>query len=198
MALYGLTITKNTNWHGLKEEFDNTYYFEGPAEPPDAAGLTALINEVANAEKPVHGINVNFIRGRVWSAGGNVVQNITLALIDLSGTGGALGGNMFPEAAIVVEWECDRPNIKGRKVYLRKFIRPCNSVGQMDAEASRGAQLMTAPMTTPFKTYADRVQTIVAPAGVNWQLKSRAGRLPKANNNGVVNLGVRSREFRRN
>jgi hypothetical protein len=185
-------------WHGKDEEYDNVYYLEGPAEPPDAAGLEKLISEIASAEKPIHGTRVNFVRGRVWSAGGTKEQNITLALVDLTGQGDLIGAQTFGELAILVEWECGRRNIKGRKVYLRKYIRVGNGAGVWGPGVRTGEEAMGVVDKRAFKEYADRVQTIVAPAGVNWQLRSKGGRLPRFNNNGVINDFAISREFRRN
>ncbi len=198
MALYGLTVTKSTLWHGNLEEFDNTYYYEGPAEPPAGDGLSRFAFAVADAERNIHGSNVNFERVRVWTAGGTIAQNETILLVDLTGTGAAIGAPIFKEAAVVVEWECERKNIDGKKVYLRKFIRPCAMVATMSAEASRGEEGLTDAMKAPFRSYGNDVQTVEAPIGVNWQLKSRANRLPRFNDNAVVNTFVRSREFRRN
>ena len=198
MALYGLAITKEMLWHGRAEEFQNTYYYEGPAEPPAGNGLYLFAETVASNERQVHSARVNYKTVRVWSAGGTPAENETLLLADLSMQGADIGAPIFGEAAVVIEWECERTNIDGRKVYLRKFIRPGSLIGSMSAAAGRGEDPLTDPMKALFKTYANNVQTVAAPAGVNWQLKSRAGRLPRANNNAVVNDYLRSREFRRN
>ncbi len=198
MALYGLTIEKETLWHGVTERFNNTYYYEGPAEPPAEAGLRSFINAVHAAEIPIHGSSVSFKQARVWTAGGTKAQNVTLILMDLTGQGSALGAKCFKETAVQVSWETARLTILGRKIYLRKYIRCCNVVGSVSQEVMIGEEPMVGGMPTPFKTYADRVQTVEAPAGVNYQLKSEKGALPKANNNGVVERFVSSREFRQN
>ena len=198
MALYGVSIEKTMLWHNVQEVYDNTYFYEGPDEAPAAAGLQAFVDAIVNAERNVHGVNVAFRRARVWTAGGSPLQNITIGLFDLSGTGKAIGNQMFGETAVQVEWECARPNILGRKVYLRKFIRSKNIVGNMDVTASIGETPIDAGARGVYKAYGDAVQRVVAPAGVAWDLVSPSGRRPKAPNNAVVNPFVSSREFRRN
>jgi hypothetical protein len=198
VALYGLTIEKETLWEGQQERFNNTYYYEGPAEPPAVDGLRAFVNAVWGAETYVHGLDCSFKQARIWTAGGTKEQNVTILLMDLSGTGRSLGSKIFKETAVQVSWETSRLTRVGRKIYLRKFIRPCNVIGSAPLTVMIGEEPFSGGMPAPFKSYADTVQTVEAPAGVNWQLRSEKGALPRSNNNGVVEKYVSSREFRQN
>jgi hypothetical protein len=197
-GLVGLTITKSLRWQAKDEEYDNTYYYETPDGVLSPAELADAINIVQATEKAVHGLNVNFKRGRIWSAGGTKEENITLALVDLSGTGTQIGARIFGEAAVLIEWECDRLNIDGRKVYLKKFLRIGSVVGNMDAEVAQGREGMTEGMMNPFKSYADFVQRIQPLGGAAWNLIAPSRRKTKRSLNGRVNPFLRSREFRRN
>lgn len=198
MALYAVSITKETDWHGKREQFDNTYYYEGPDAAPTEDGLRQFVNKIVAEEKGIHGVSAFFVKARLWSAGGTKEQNETLLLDDLTGQGTQLGGLTFREAAILVEWECGRKNVKGKKVYLRKYIRPQNGVAGADGTQMQGIDKIQPTAQARMRAYGNNVQTIEAPVGVNWQLISPSGRLPRFNNNAVCNDYVISREFRRN
>lgn len=194
-----VSITKSTVWRERAELFDNVYYFDGPAFQAGDANYERLVERIVAAEKLVHGTNVTFEQARIWSAGGTVLQNVTLGLIDLSGTGSLGALAIYKESAVLVEWECSRANILGRKVYLRKYIRPCAVNSQVStATILTGETAINASMAAPFKTYADTVDQIEITAGPTFNLVSPSGRETKAANNGVVNPYMGSREFRRN
>jgi hypothetical protein len=194
-----VAITKATDWHGAREEFDNVYYYDGPFYQAGSENYLRLAEKIVAAERLVHGSNVEFMRYRVWSAGGTIAQNITLGLVDLDGYGTLGSTSMFKEAAAVIEWETDRSNTLGRKVYLRKFIRPCAIDDSSNGGIATGViSLAGSTMATKLKTYADSVDYVTIPVGAVFQLVSPTGRIPRASDNGVVNSYMRSREFRRN
>lgn len=193
-----VAITKSTLWHGVQEEFDNIYYFDGPIFQAGDANYQRLVDALVAAEKPVYGTNVTFKKARVWSAGGTVIQNVTIGIYDLTGTGSLGGDTIFKEAASLVEWECERPNILGRKVYLRKYIRHGAVPATTTLTVRSGEAPLAATLTTPLKTYADAVDVIATEGGVLFYLVSPSGRAIRAANNGVVNQYLISREFRRN
>ena len=199
MALYAVSIEKETLYQGVQERFANIYYYEGPTFQAGDENYRRLADELAAAEKGVHGSEVQFRTARVWSSGGTIIQNITLGLFDLTGAGELpVGDSVHAEGAVVVEWECQRPNILGRKVYLRKFIRPQNLPSGSGVAAARGKAALNATAKNPFKVYADRVDNILLSSGVTFVLVSPTGRVPRAPDNGVVNNYVVTREFRRN
>ncbi len=198
MALYAVSITKRMQWHGKLEEYDNVYHYNGPDATPPPDQLNSLINIIAGNERQMHGVRVEFVRGRVWTAGGTPAENVTLALIDLSGNGTAVGAAMFGEAAVVVEWECSRRDINGRKVYLKKFYRPGNAVGGASEDSSDGIDPLSPGAKDVFKGNSNANQRVEASSGVFFNLTSPAGRTPRSANNAVCNEYLRSREFRRN
>ena len=198
MALYGVTIEKETRFHGGPERFNNTYYYELGGAPTDA-DLIALADFLVAAEKPIHTGAVAFKTARVWTAGGTIQQNVTVLLRDLTGVGSMIAGmTLHAEASVLVEWETNRTNVLGRKVYLRKFIRPqglpLNNPPQAEAR-----DLLAAGNTGIFKTYADAVDAfVIANGGPSASLRSENGRTLRADNNGNVDVRLRTREFRRN
>lgn len=199
MPLHAVSIEKETRFHGRIERFSNTYYYEGPLFQLGDANYTRLITQLADAEKLVHVNNVTFRTGRLWSAGGTAAQNETLILMDLAGTGTMEFGVSFSaENAVMVEWETSRANIRGRKVYLRKYIRPQGMNVATTRAMAEQRDPLSAAAAAPFKTYADTVERITTAQGVIWQLVSPKSRVPKASNIGVVDSLVRTREFRRN
>lgn len=199
MALYGVAITKSTLWHGKQEEFANAYFYDGPVFQIGDENFRRLIDALVAAESPIHGRNVSFKQARVWSAGGTKEENETVALEDLGGTGTIDNAPFFKEAAILVDWVCARPNRLGRKVYLRKYIRPCVQLPGAGINVMSGEEQLHANQKAPFKTYADRVQNpAVFSGGPTWSLVSPTLRRPKEQGNGHVNEYLISREFRRN
>lgn len=198
MPEVAVAITKQTMWHGVQEQFDNVYYFDGPTFQAGDENYQRLVDHIVSKEKAIHGTNVEFMTGRVWTSGGTALQNVTQGLYDLAGFGSLGSTPVFKELAVLVEWECDRANVLGRKVYLRKFIRPCVAMpGALDTMIT-GEAMLGSTAKAPFKTYADAVQQVNLISGVEFRLISPSDRRPRAGNNGVVNNYVISREFRRN
>jgi hypothetical protein len=194
-----VAITKETQFHGKIEEFSNVYYYNGPSFQAGDANYERLARELAEAEKLVHSAEVTFKNARVWSAGGTILQNVTLGIYDLEGKGTlASGWPMSAENAVLLKMECERPNVLGRKVYLRKYIR-----SQMLPPAASDAQarqkVAIAPdAQIPYKAFVDKIDLVSIDPGVLFQLVSPTGRTPRALNNGAVDQFVRTREFRRN
>lgn len=199
MALYAVSIEKQTLFHGKQELFNNTYFYEGPTFQAGDANYKGLVDDLAAAEKLVHGPEVEFMQGRIWSSGGTILQNVTLGLFDLDGFGTLGGGSpMHAEAAVMVEWECSRANILGRKVYLRKYIRSQLGGNTADVPFARGKGPIGVNAAALYKTYANSVQKVARVAGPEFLLCSPTGRLPRNDNNGVADPFIRTREFRRN
>jgi len=137
--------------------------------------------------------------GRIWSTGASIIENVTLGLYDLSGQGTGGTFPIFKEGAVLVEWECQRPNVLGRKVYLRKYIRPGALPGTLPAETITGQAPIPQTEKDRFKAYADTVQSIQVGSSLEpFLLCAPSGREPRNPSNGVVNNFLISREFRRN
>jgi hypothetical protein len=185
-------------FHGALEEFDSVYYYEGP--PQFGSGnVDNFVDQLVAAERKVYSEAVKFKAGRVWTAGGTIRENITLGLVDKTGTGTMpAGARLHAEAAVLVEWECARPNILGRKVYLRKYIRSQYlPLGATD-DSAMAISALNSSAKAPYKTYANDVQVISVASLGAFELVSPTGRKPKEAQNGVVDQYLRTREFRRN
>ncbi len=200
IANVAVAISKTTMWHGVAEEYSNVYYFDGPPVGGSNASLwEALIADIVAAERPLFGTNVTFKLGRVWSVGGSKVDNVTLALKDLTGPGTGGTVPLFKEAAILAEWECSRLNILGRKVYLRKYLRIGAMTGTVTGTVNTGETELPASERSKVETYCDKVQSLQTGASLEtFKLCSPNGREPKEQNNGIANRYLISREFRRN
>lgn len=199
MALYAVAITKRTLHAGFQENFDNTYFYDGPALQLGDENFRRLVDRIVAAEKLVHANRVEFMTGRVWSAGGTVVENVTQGLYDLDGFGSMLTNHlMATEQAVLVEWECSRPNILGRKVYLRKFIRSQALPPPATADMALGRALLDQATRDAYATYADSVERPSDATMPEFTLCSPQLRKPRVVGNGVADAVVRTREFRRN
>ena len=199
MTLYAVSIEKQTTFHGKNEEFSNVYFYEGPAFQAGDENYKRLCDRLVAAEKLVHGNEVTFLRARIWSSGASALENVTLGLFDYTGAGTlAVTELIHAEEDVLVEWECARSNILGRKVYLRKYLRPQGLPVGSNASMGRGKLALASGVMTPFKTYADTVQAPSDATMPQFSLVSPTGRTPRAAANGVIDPLIRTREFRRN
>lgn len=197
MPLIGISIEKETQFHGQAERFSNQYYYDCGAAFEDA-DAAALIAAVANAEKLVHSGEVAFKLGRAWTAGGTPAQNEQIALIDLTGTGlMSATQTLAAEVSVMVEWECSRKDIRGRKVYLRKFLRP-QALPAADQDGARQKVAIRSDNRTVFNTYADDVESFLLGIDTLCTLCSESRNFPIDVGNGQPDVMLRTREFRRN
>ncbi len=199
MSLYAVSIEKDTIFHGKAETFSNIYYFEGPSFQAGDANYKRLCDALVAAERKVHHVGVNFKGARIWSSGGTIAENVTLGMFDYSGAGSMPAfAALHAETAVLVQWECARTNILGRKVYLSKYVRsqflPTGSTNEM----ARGKEALNIETKSLYKAYADTVQFLEPAVGVFFLLVSPTGRVPRGDKSGEVDQYVRSREFRRN
>lgn len=197
MARIGVSIEKDVSFQGKAERISNTYHYEHGAAMTDA-DIRDLVAELVTDEKQVHSGDVSYKLARVWSAGGTPAQNDQLALIDLAGTGSmAAPVQMAAELAVLVEWECAREDLRGRKVYLRKFIRS-QGLGTNDLGATLQRFALPAAELARFNTYADAVESYTtAPTGTLFALVSETGRAPIGVGVGRADPFVRNRNIRK-
>jgi hypothetical protein len=193
-----VAITKQQIWHGIQEQFDTVYYFDGPALQAGDANFERLVNALVVAEKKVFGKNVQFVTGRVWSAGGTAVQNVTKGLYTLSGVGAVEGQTTHGEAAVLVKIECERPNVLGRKVYLRKFLRVGQIFSAFQNNMAEGRQALDAQMIGFYRDYGETIRKVDIDPGVLFVLVSPTGRVPRLGTPATVSPFIISREYRRN
>jgi hypothetical protein len=172
----GVTITKDTLFRGVQQEFHNTYHFTlGTAI---TAPSEAIIDELVTSEKKLHSLNVNFKRAQVWSAGGTKAQNQMLFQKNLTGTGaGGTDASMDKERAVLVQWKAGF-DTRGKQVYLRKWYHSCgNPVGTTMA-GTTGVLANTAAISDANRATiaAAAEETAEVGTGDFWSLCAASGR----------------------
>ena len=153
-----ISITKETAWRGTRERFSNVYVYDFEAFESADGDREAFIRALADAERPVHSIEVFYIEGRMWSTGGTTQENQTLAIVDLEGSGAATDTqNMDREACFVVQWRTSRPSITQRPVTLKKWLHSCSGLGSGPDVLSGRAQI-AASTRDLLTTYGNAVR----------------------------------------
>jgi hypothetical protein len=135
-----------------------------------------LIEEVAEAERPLHSTDVTFVKGRLWSSGGTKEQNEMLAEVDLTGQGsGGTSATSDRERALLVMWRAGK-NTRGAQVYLRKWYHSCGSpVGvTISAAVERNTTRLDAINRAAVAAHADELTRIGSVA--EWGLIAASGR----------------------
>lgn len=157
MAQFTVSITKDVNWRGHREQFANVYTYINPVDGSTEAVANDVLTALVAAERAVHAGDVNFVEGRAWTSGGTTTQNELLFIRDLSGAGEALGHvAMDKEACYVVKFECNREDVRGRKVWLRKWIHAGSLLGGFQDWLS-GTQQISAAARAAVEAYAAEV-----------------------------------------
>lgn len=153
MTPYGLSVTKQTVWHGVNEQFSNVYHFDFTGAIPSESGWDALIDAVVAKEKEMFGGNVAFMSSRVWGpTDAGPLASITRRIRDLSGTGSITPSvNMPPELAVVCSVFMGRNPSTQRKTFLRKFLHVKELPPGVGASAAMA--LGTAAFPTALKDY---------------------------------------------
>jgi len=169
MPVVGVSITKRAMWEGQQEEFSNIYHFAEFDLPFDIPGISdtdaeQLANNIADAERPIHGTNVDFVRARVWGpTDAPPSENVTIGKFDLSGTGSAAqDAYMCLEDCILVRVETDRLSIRDRKVYLRKWYRTMgdpDGLGDMSAGVHNRSNPLPAESRQPVVDVLSNIAT---------------------------------------
>lgn len=197
VAIFGVSVEKDVDFRGGRERISNTYFYEC-GTGMQVEQFEALGDKVVAAEREVHAPGVTFKLIRVWSAGGTKEQNqmVLIKDIDLNGTMSA-PVTVAAELAVLVSFECARRNRLGRKVYLRKYIRPQGlPVNQAGAVIQREA--INSAGLAVFKTFADDIESFSAGvAGPLCALVSETGNFPRNVGNATVNPHLRNRNIKR-
>lgn len=177
MPTVGISITKETSFRGVQQNFSNVYHYEVASLPSPETAEDA-IDLIVTAEQQMHSTAVSFIFARCWSAGGTPGTNEMIFEKSLQASGG-LGGEtaMDRERCFLVSWGAG-VNTLGRPVYLRKWYHAC---GSPLGEALTDPQLAnTAPLSQAqrdyFATQAEAVREFVI-GTTNFFLSSETGRL---------------------
>lgn len=180
MPRIGVTITKSVLFREVQQEFHNTYHYEILAAVlvPSAA----IVDEIEAKERDLHSNDVNFLRARVWTAGGTEAQNQMIHQENLTGVGvQSANGTMDRERAVLVRWPAG-VDILGRPVYLRKFYHSCGNCAGQNV-GSTGILQNTTPLNLAQRdAIASSVDGIteVGVASDSWRLCSPRGRHAQA------------------
>lgn len=177
MAVFAVSITKRINWRGSNQEFSNVYHYKtGLMEPfPD----TTIINKVADAERPIHGGQVEFVRGRTWGpTEGTQENNKMREVVQLSGNGtGPDQSGFYRELAIMVYWPLGRYGSRNRPQYLRKWLHTQNPMSTVTDYVEGNVRDTTIPAA--LQTYIDRVSNVNAYLVItDVELCTKTGRTP--------------------
>lgn len=197
MATIGMSITKATSWRGETQEFSNVYHYNGLV--PTEEDVPAILASLRDVEKPLHGSNVNFVRGALWGPteqGKAASKMIDTVKWDFqTGSGGAATNAYYKEAAILIQWYLGRYGTRNRKQYLRKWIHPVNSsivsVSMVTGDAKWGT---TPAAIAAYITAVTQFTPSGAPSAGSYQLGTREGRPAGA---GVLYPYLEHRQFGR-
>jgi hypothetical protein len=189
-----MTIVKRFTYRGNNdEEFSNTYHFTG-APPVTDPEWDTVASSVIASEQPVFDGSVTFVR----AIGHNSSDPGAIAVYDHDYTspgpppaGTFVGAGGHPGAgdqAAVVEWLTNLKSVRGKPVYLRKFLhRPYITSADPDTLEPDYAVALTAygnayvgaggfgGLTNPEKTAAV-VSSKVLPSVTTRTLKKRGKR----------------------
>jgi hypothetical protein len=166
MAKRYFSTEKSTSFQGHSELWTNVYLYETGADT--ASAYNNIIDAIVNAEKTVHGNNVNFLTARVFTTKGlNGVEDTghMLHIRNLSGTGDNSSTNViYKECAVLVKWPLPRKSnlaglLVGRQRSLKKWLHVCTAYHTGPGSAAAGE---TPINKTAFLTYGNAVMTPVA------------------------------------
>jgi len=177
MARVGVSITKSCSFRGSTQEFSNVYYYEIDGLP-DATEAEGLIDNIVQIEKSFHSVQVTFVRGRCWSAGGTESQNNMIVQKNLTGTGArTLVSGMDKERAFLVRLRAGNDS-RGNPVYLRKWFHACGNFYSGQAVSSGQLEQTTALSPTEKTNIQNAVNPLKSVAvGLSvYILQSKSGR----------------------
>lgn len=165
MAIFGVSIEKSSSFRGANQIFANVYHYQDAGGAPSDADLESLLDQLVVIEKAFHANSVNFVRGRVWSAGGTQAANQMRVDKALAGAGGLVNDVSYDrERAVLVRWRAGVDS-RGRPVYLRKFWHVMSTTFDAAAWGS-GVYGNTAQIAQArrdgFETTADQVASLTA------------------------------------
>jgi hypothetical protein len=190
--ILGVSLTKRTTWRGIEEEFSNVYHFQ------TAVDVTSdqVVDGVLAAEREIFGNNVTFVNAKVWGpTDGTALQSRMLLQRDFANSGNlAVGAITAKELAAVVQWDTGRINLRGGRIFLRKYLH-VGRLAASDEEAAKGNAPMQASSITALTAYADDVKNAVGLSGAD--LCDEKGRLLPFNTPAIVLPHLHTRQFRR-
>jgi hypothetical protein len=124
MPRIGVSITKSVAFRNSTQEFSNVYFYE-MLSYPDVAAAGTLIDNLVSLEKTFHGVNVTFIRGRLWKQTADKATSEMITQKNLSGTGArTVVSGLDKERAYLFRLRAG-VDVRGNPVYLRKWFHAC-------------------------------------------------------------------------
>src|SRR5215210_111817 len=175
MGQITISITKRCSFRDSVQEFSNVYTYGSLALNPDEELALDFIDEVADAEKTFHSVDVTFVHGRCWSSGGTVAENVMIAEKALTGTGAtSLSTALDRERAVLVQWPAGLDS-RGRPVKLKKWYHTCGNIAGI---VLSNAQLMgIAGFSNAQRDAIEAAVTVITRVGSEvWGLKAESGR----------------------
>ncbi len=190
--ILGVSVTKRTTWRGIEEEFSNVYHYDAALD----ATSQEVLDAVVTAEKALMGTNVSFVNGKVWGpTDGTKEQSQMLLQQNLSGTGLITPGAITAkELSAVVQWDTGRKNIRGGRIFLRKYVH-LGTINSVDENAAKGNTALPAATQTAIVNYGNAVKNAL-PQGRAAISDKKGRKLPIATTSAVL-PHLHTRQFRR-
>lgn len=164
MPVYGVSVTKSSQFQGGLEKWSNVYHYFCAAALDATLGAN-LVDQIAVAEKLCHTANATFEDGRVWEVGGSPAENETIIIQDLSGTGSmSVGTALWKEACHVVRCDTNRTTTTGKRIYLRKYYHAM-ALPVADATGAIGQTALASGNKTPFQTCLETLREVTLTPG---------------------------------
>lgn len=165
----GVHITKQADWRGNPEQFENVYHFDTPSITTDA-GWDELIDAVVAIEKPLFASMVSWIQARVHGPTNTTkAEDVMIRVKDLTGSGTLPGsGALTPlEMAIVASVYLGR-SPRGFKVFLRKYWHTGRLASSpTGSSAALGNAALLAGDKTPYVNAFNSMRQITIGPGNN-------------------------------
>lgn len=139
MAVFACYIQKKMHFAGtMDNHFGNTYHFTDEMGVLDPA---TLVNQVADIERALLGVDVDFVKGVVWGpTDGPIADNIIQDEIQLSGTGDVAAMDVYKEICPVFRWDLPRSETTNRRRWLRKYLRGVGAMTSLTTEMKEGRE----------------------------------------------------------
>lgn len=165
MGVFAYSVTKNTQWRGDTQGFSNLYHYELDSDEPSEQVLSDMIDIIVAAEKLVHGSAVTFDIARVWGPVNPNGSGGRMRLVkDLSGNGSQVStATWYREFAYLCVFPLGRYGSKNRPQFLRKWIRPCTTLGG-GTNITSGTDKIT-PEPTSLTNYMNAIRSVAQGAG---------------------------------
>lgn len=165
MGVYAVSVTKSITWRGREEFFSNVYHYDVGLNTLQG-DLENLTDAVVAQDRRFHNGAAAYKQARCWGpTGQGQAASVTRVIKDLTGFGtlAGVGGDIYKEASVVVQWYLGRIGAGGRKVWLRKFFHslrlPASGAGAL-GDVSIGAS-----NKAPFITAGDDLKNLTVPFG---------------------------------